>query len=268
MKLLSFIDELKTRNPTLFYYGVGCLLLALGFLAMTKLSSTQLYGVSAWYKPCKFALSTLLFAWAMGWYCYYLSSFNIQIFNWAVIVLLSFEILYIALQASRGEASHYNVSTPFHSLMFSMMALAATLVTLYTAYVGILFFVHDFPTLPTYYLWGIRLGIGIFVVFAFEGFLMGGRMSHSVGLPNDNSSLFIVGWSRLVGDLRIAHFIGMHTLQVLPVLAFYVLRNNKLTIAAGILYGALAVFTLVQALQGKPLFGKKQLVHKADKLRS
>ena len=133
------------------------------------------------------------------------------------------------------------------------MAIAATLVTLYTAYIGLLFFTNTFPELPTYYLWSIRLGIVIFVIFSFEGFAMGSSLNHSVGALNDNSNLFIVGWSKTVGDLRVSHFIGMHALQILPVLSYYVLKNTKLTIGISIVYGLLALLTLIQALQGKPL---------------
>ncbi|WP_194777178.1 hypothetical protein [Pararhodonellum marinum] len=250
----AFLLELKFRNETLFIFGLLCLAFAVLFLVMTRISQTQLYQVNAWYKPFKFAFSTFLFAWAMAWYCYYLPVFNVQAFNWVVIVLLGFEIAYITLKASQGQPSHYNNSSAFHSMMFSLMALAATGVTVYTAYIGLLFFVQDIPDLPVHYLWGIRLGILIFVIFAFEGFLMGGRSSHTVGLENDNSDLFIVGWSRKVGDLRIAHFIGMHALQVLPVLAFYLLKNTKAVWLVGIVYGALATFTLLQALKGKPMF--------------
>jgi NO-binding membrane sensor protein with MHYT domain len=134
-----------------------------------------------------------------------------------------------------------------------MMALAASAVTIYTAYVGLLFFTNTFPDLPNYYLWAIRFGIILFVIFSFEGFAMGSRLNHSVGALNDNSSWFIIGWSKTVGDLRVAHFIGMHALQVLPVLSFYVFKNTKLTLALSLLYGLLALLTLIQALQGKPL---------------
>ena len=133
-----------------------------------------------------------------------------------------------------------------------MMALAATLVTLYTAYVGILFFKNDFPDLPNHYLWSIRLGILVFVIFSFEGFVMGSRMNHSVGAINDNSDWFITGWSKTVGDLRVAHFIGMHALQILPIISYHILKNTKLTIGLSVLYGLLALATLIQALQGKP----------------
>ena len=252
--MIHFIEEIKLRNYTLFYFGLICLISALVFLALTKFSNTQVYEVSAWYKPFKFAFSIFLFAWTMAWYCYYLPSFNLNFFNWTVIVLLGFEIFYIGVQAYRGQLSHYNLSSPIYSLLYVAMALAASLVTLYTAYVGLLFFTNSFPTLPNHYLWAIRLGIIIFVVFSFEGFVMGSKLTHTIGGADGGTGLPLLNWSTKFGDPRIAHFIGMHALQVLPILSFYVLKNTKVTLLFAVLYGLLAVFTLVQALQGKPLF--------------
>ena len=249
----EFIIDLKIRNETLFYFGLICLAFAILFLVFTKTSNTQVYNVNAWYKPFKFAFSTFLFSWAMAWYCHYLINFNSNLFNWSVIILLGFEIIYIAIMASKGQTSHYNLSTPFYSTMFSLMALAATLVTLYTAYIGLLFFNQSFPDLPDYYVWAIRLSIIIFVIFSFEGFAMGSRLSHTVGLENDNSNLFIVGWSKTVGDLRVAHFIGMHALQVLPILAYYLFKNKISVIILSFIYFLLALYTLLQALNGKSL---------------
>lgn len=255
--MIEFIQNIKERNETLFYFGFICLLFSILFLILTKTSTTQVFGVNAWFKPFKFAFSTFTFAWAMAWYCYYLPNFNITLFNWSVIVLLGFEIFYIAFQAGKGQLSHYNLSTPVYATLYSLMALAATLVTLYTAYVGFLFFTSSFPDLPNYYVWAIRLGMLIFVIFSFEGFAMGSRLNHSVGALNDNSNLFIMGWSKTVGDLRVAHFIGMHALQVLPILSYYLLKNTKLTIGLSVVYGLLAVVTLIQAVQGKPLVKEK-----------
>jgi hypothetical protein len=251
--MIDFLNQLKDRNEPLFYFGWVCLISALVFLVLAKTTTTQVYGVNAWFKPFKFAASTVTFAWAMAWYCHYLPNFNIKMFNASVIILLGFEIVYIALQASRGQLSHYNMSTPFYSMMYSFMALAASLVTIYTAYVGFLFFKGTFPELPVHYLWAIRLGIVVFVIFSFQGFAMGSRLNHSVGALNDNSNLFILGWSKTVGDLRVAHFIGMHALQVLPLLSLYVLRNTKLTMLVSVLYGILALLSLIQAFKGKPL---------------
>jgi len=250
--MIAFLAELRSRNETLFYFGLICLLFAIGCWLLSKTTTVQVYNINAWIKPFKFALSTFFYAWAMAWFCSYLPSFNIHLFNWSIIVLLGFEIIYIAIQASRGQLSHYNVSTPFYSMLYSMMALAATLVTLYTAFVAFLFFQNSFPTLPDYYLWSIRLGLLIFVVFSFEGFVMGSRLTHTIGGTDGSRGIPILNWSLQFGDPRVAHFIGMHALQVLPIVSFYLLKNTKWTIIVAFLYGLLALFTLLQALQGKP----------------
>ena len=85
---------------------------------------------------------------------------------------------------------------------------------------------------------------------------MGSRLTHTIGGPDGEAGIPILNWSTKYGDPRIAHFIGMHALQVIPIVSFYLLKNTKATVILALLYFALAVFTLVQALQGKSMFGK------------
>ena len=258
-EVVGFIRELKVRNEHLFYFGWLCIFLSIACIVLTKTTSTQVHGVNAWFKPFKFAVSIGLYSWTMARYCHYLSDFNVTPFNWTVIILFGFELVYITFQASKGQLSHFNFDTSLYSVLYSLMGLAAVVVTLYTAYIGLLFFTQSFPNLPSHYVWGIRLGILIFVGFSFEGALMSSQMSHSVGAINDNSNWWIIGWSKTVGDLRVSHFIGMHALQLLPLLSFYVVKNTKAIIVISILYGLLATSTLVQALNGKPIITQKEV---------
>jgi hypothetical protein len=250
--MLYFFQELKSRNEAMYYFGFVCLLAAIFFAVMTQFSTLKVYGINAYIKPFKFALSTVLLVWAMAWYMGYLKNFDATIFNYTIIVTLGFEIIYIAIQAAKGELSHYNLSSPMYALLYTLMASAASIATLAVAYVGIKFFGDEVVTLPDYYLWAIRLGIFIFVIFSFEGFVMGSRLSHTIGGADGGAGLPLLNWSTKFGDPRVAHFIGMHALQVLPLLAYYLFKDVKITILAAVLYGFLAIFTLVQALQGKP----------------
>jgi hypothetical protein len=254
---MDFFSELKARNESLFWFGLICLIASAVFIVLAKTSSVQVAGVNAWYKPLKFALSTAAFSWAMAWYIHYLPNYNPGLFNISIIVLLSFEVIYIAVQAGRGQLSHFNLSTPVYSMLYSLMAIAATAVTVYAGYIGLLFFTKEVD-LPAHYLWSIRAGIFIFVIFSLEGFVMGSRLSHTIGGADGNHGIAFLGWSRKFGDPRIAHFIGMHALQVLPLLSWYLLRNTKATLIVAVIYLLLAAFTLVKALQGKPMFGAKK----------
>ena len=251
---MEFIETLRERNILLFWFGLTNLIAVAILILFATFKPIEFAGTNAWYKPIKFALSTAILVFSIGWYSGYLpNSRDINLVNWIIIVTLGFEVLYITWQASKGQASHYNQSSPFYAFMFSMMALAASIATIAVGYIGVKFFTYPIDNLPNYYIWAIRFGFILFVVFSFEGFVMGAKMSHTVGAEDGVKGLPFLNWSINHGDLRIAHFIGMHALQVLPLLAWFLLKNTKLTITMAMFYTLLAVFILITALRGNSL---------------
>ena len=259
--MIYFLQELRLRNELLFYFSAILFVCSILFYMLTKITSVQVAGVNAWLKPFKFAISIAIYCSTMAWFVYYVPSFNVKLFTWANIFLFSFEIVYITIQASRGQESHFNSTSPFYRMMFVGMAIAAIAISIYAAYVGLKFFQADFPNLPDYYVWAIRLGIFIFLVFSFEGMLMGARGSHAIGTEEQTTFLPFLKWNRKEGDLRVAHFIGMHALQIIPLLAFYLLKDTRAVVAISIMYILFAVFVLIQALQAKPFMKSKQQQH-------
>lgn len=250
---MDFFTELAQRNLTLFLFGILCALgtIITGILSIT--TTTEVLGINAFIKPFKFFLSSVIFAWSMAWFVAYLNHpTTVNIYSWVVILVLSFELAYITLKASQGELSHFNISSAQNALMFSLMGIAISIMTLFTLYIGILFFQGKFPDLPIAYLWGIRLGIICFVIFAFEGGIMGAKLAHTVGAADGGEGLKLLNWSTKHGDLRIAHFIGMHALQILPLICFYFLSSARQAIIFSSIYFIICTAILIQALMKIP----------------
>ena len=251
--MIDFIDTLKSRNEPLYYFGLVCLICAIICLILTRITEVNILGTNAWFKPFKFFLSTTIFLWSMAWYLGYLPQRNAIIwYTWGMIAIFVFEDGYVALQAARGQLSHFNTSTPSYATLYSLMAAAATAISIWTAYITIPFFTNSFPELPHAYVWGIRSGIVIFVIFSMQGFAMGARLTHTVGGADGSVGIPLTNWSKIYGDLRIAHCLGMHALQVIPILSYYVVQNVKTVVLVAIVYGLMTTAIFVQALQGKP----------------
>jgi hypothetical protein len=252
--MIHFIEVFQSANKPLFEFGFCDFIAAAICLLLTRVSKTMVRGTNAWYKPFKFFLSIGIFAWTMELYTSYLSMpAAVNAYTWMVIVLLGFLEVYIAVQAGRGQLSHYNSSTPFYGFLLFLMIVSAVVVTLWTAYIGILFCSIDFPALPAYYVASIRISIFLFVIFAFQGASMGSRQSPTIGGSEGGPALPVTGWSTKYGDLRIAHFIGIHALQVLPLLSYYVFKSNIAVLMLTVFYSSLAVFSLIRAVAGKPM---------------
>ncbi len=252
---MNLIETLKDRNEPLFYFGLICLAGAILCLVLARVAPTLIVGVNGWYKPFKFFLSTTLFCWSMAWYLSYLpTQTGVIWYSWGTIVLLGIENIYIFTQAARGLTSHFNIATPFYSFMWSAMAGAAVAVSLWTAVVSLPFFTEQFSFLPQGYLWGIRIGILIFMIFSMQGLAMGARMAHTVGAADGTAGIAIVNWSKTHGDLRIAHFLGMHALQILPLVSFYFVRETKWVIGMSTLYLLITLASFFQALAGRPFW--------------
>jgi hypothetical protein len=84
------------------------------------------------------------------------------------------------------------------------------------------------------------------------GFTLGGMDSHWIGGDRtDATGLPVLGWSTTGGDLRAAHFLGLHIMQALPLAA---LAGNRIAVAAtAAATVAATIATYALALSGIPL---------------
>jgi len=167
---------------------------------------------------------------------------------------MAIELFIISLQSARGERSHFNVTSQLNSIFFGIMGGAILLFTLWTAFMCFLFFRQKQFKIPPSLVWGIRLGLLLFVFFASEGGVMVQRLAHTVGGPDGGPGLPLVNWSTSYGDLRVAHFFGLHSLQILPLYGAYMARSKRDVIVFSVIYFLAAASLLIMSLKSIPLY--------------
>lgn len=263
-KVLDFVAELYRRNPVLALAGWLMLATTVVLLSIAPFDSRTIMGINPWIKPIKFTISITVFVWTLGWFLHYLSNrpWAVRFISWGVFFVFAVEMFCIILQSTRGTTSHFNIKTPFDSAVFSTMGLMIAINTALVLLALLLFFGRTETPLPLAYLWGIRLGLLLFLLASIEGMVMISQMAHTVGQPDGGPGLPVVNWSTRAGDLRVAHFLGFHALQILPLVGYVLSRRRKqlpqrrqiaYLMLATVAYTAVAVFLFYQAMNGRPL---------------
>ena len=233
----GFFAELKKRNKDLYYFGWLMFIAFFVCLIASYFDNTIILGINAWIKPMKFYLSIGIMTWTISWLAYYLKDQKkVLIYSRVLIITMVIEMIIISYQAARGQQSHFNQSTIFNAVLFSIMGLSITIFVLWTAYICLLFFLQKDFNISKIYLLSIKLGLALFILFALEGWIMVGKLSHTIGAADGSPGLPFVNWSKAYGDLRVAHFFGMHSLQILPLTGYYLAQKKMQVILFAIIY--------------------------------
>jgi hypothetical protein len=254
--------ELVRRNRSLAGLGLAHAALFVVVVVLAAVDDRQITGINRWIKSGKFAASVALYAWTLAWYLGYMKNYptSARVVGRGIAFCMYVEMACVVMQAARGKASHFNQETPFDGAVFSLMGLLIVVNTLLVIYTLAVFFAGRVE-LPSAYLWGIRLGMLAFLVASLEGFVMTARAAHTVGLADGGPGLPLINWSTAGGDLRATHFVGLHSLQVIPLAGYWLSRRGRTPLlpAAGwtavvaLAYTLLAGALFVQAIHGQPL---------------
>ncbi len=220
-------------------------------------------GVPAWLKPAKFAVSTAIYAATLAWL---LTKIDVwprftKLAGDLTAGALVIEIGIINLQAWRGTTSHFNFTTPVNASLFGIMGIAIAILWLASA--GLFAALLRQPFANKSFGWSLRLGMLITVL----GSALGGAMlnpklghttiigAHTVGAPDGGPGLAGTGWSREHGDLRIAHFMGLHGLQAMPI-AYWLLARRRRPPVSGVAAVAGSYFALAALLEWQAMRGQ------------
>jgi hypothetical protein len=275
----------RTWNRSLLALTGAMILLTLVCVVGLLVDPRTLLGQPIWAKPLKFSISLALYGPTLAWMISLVTGPRARrlanVAGTVVAVTAAVEMVAIVGQVVRGRTSHFDVGTPFDAAVWSVMAVSIMTLWVATAVVGVVLLRER--TMSTASAWAVRLGLGVALLGMALAFLMTGPTgaqiaaaraegsmptvgAHAVGVPDGGPGLPLLGWSTTGGDLRIGHFVGLHALQALPLLALglgllagrvAVLRSERvraqLVAVGGGAWAGLTLLLTWQALRGQPL---------------
>ncbi|MEV6342506.1 hypothetical protein [Actinoplanes sp. NPDC051851] len=247
-------------------FAVAAAVVAIVAVGGLLLDGRVLTGVPIWLKPFKFAVSFSVYGLTLAWMLTMLPRRS-RAAGWAATVLVGvsvIELAIIVIQVVRGTTSHYNETTPLNAALWSAMGSSIMVLFVAQLVIAVVALIQRIPDRAM--AWAIRLGLLLSLLGMAVAFPMvrqttgieGVTGAHSVGVPDGGPGMPLTGWSTAGGDLRIGHFVGLHALQALPLLAYALRRVGErsrfgLVLVGGVAYGVLELLLTWQALRAQPL---------------
>lgn len=263
----GFFRELDANDPVLSRLGWALLLVVPVFAALAIFipATAGVATVNPWIKPIKFSMSFSTFASTISLLLLALRipKWQLMLARRAIAISVALEIMSLAAQAWRSayHLSGQSLSDTSLARMTNSMVMVNTGIVCWMLALFCANRVHtdriDWPMVSA-----IRYSIVIFLAGNAIGGYMLARGSHTVGVADGGPGLPFVNWSVIGGDLRIAHFIAIHAIQIVPLFAYILSQMAPIPpvklrrMAAGALALAVSIAvgaTFVQAALGHPL---------------
>jgi hypothetical protein len=231
-------------------------LAALPLLLAAVLDPRQIGGEGVWIKPLKFHAALVVYLGTLAVFARWLPPGLTDRRWWhvyaaVVSACVVAELLWIGGAAFLGVASHFNTTSAFWSATYGVMGVLAVTLTSAALVMGVILWRAG--TLPP--VWREAIGLGLvltFVLTVITAGTMAGGTGHHVGAPVSGLRVPLMGWSREVGDLRLAHFLATHALHAVPLAGFTGSRVAVRVAAAG--WTALTLGAFALALAGRAPF--------------
>ena len=245
--------------------------------------TTAMLETPTWIKSFKFAVSSAIYGLTLLWVLTLTEGRARRIAGIAANVIgwmLTLELVLIVIQGIRAQPAHFNYATPFDTVLWLTMTFG--IITMFFGFIVLMFSVWRGIKANPVLAWAMRLGLIVTAFGLVQGFLMTGPNTaqlkaltsgknvtvigaHTVGgssiTPDNGPSLPLVGWSTTHGDLRIGHFVGLHALQVIPLLGLWLSRRREQWLRIGhrlglVWIGALGFAGLIALLTWQALRGQ------------
>src|SRR5215470_4462376 len=170
--LRALLDRVLLLSRPLTILGGVMLVTFLATLVGIFADPHVITGVPAWVKPAKFAISVSVYCFTFVWLLGFVENRPrlVRLMANVTVISITVEMIAIITQAARGTTSHFNLTTPFNSLVWMAMGSFIVLVWAMNLLLAVLLIRQRMTDRA--FAWSLRLGVLISWVGMAAAFLM------------------------------------------------------------------------------------------------
>ena len=239
-------SRFTTDAPLMARTAAALALLAIPLTLALLFDPRSLDGENLWLKPLKFAVALALYAGTLTWAARLLplpvrAAGWMRTYSRIVVACIAIEQIWITGAAAFGLRSHYNDAQPLMVAIYPLMGVTAVVLTSAAAVWGWHILRQAWSEIDRAIGWSFLATFALTVPIAAT---LSQAPVTAAGLPP-------FGWTLQPGDLRPAHFLATHTMQVVPLTALALAQLRTLPYGTGaVLTGLWACVTLAAAAYG------------------
>jgi hypothetical protein len=246
-------------HPVLLWTSIIHFGFAIVFAVLLIFDQREVLNIPLWIKPIKFAISIAVYTFTLAYLVPFLQSINLRkLISVGTSIAMFVEMGLITMQAAKGTLSHYNYESAFGIMVYSIMGVFIAFASVLLVLLGIGFIRYRPVHWSKSFYQAVHMSIWTTVVGTVIGGYMSALTGHSVGGQDGGPGLPFLNWSTAFGDWRVAHFIGLHGLQIFLVLGG-LLRNRASAVfwqwLMFALYSAILLISIVLTIMGQPVIG-------------
>jgi len=241
---------------------MGIVLFGLGAVALiaAAFDGRRIDASLVWIKPAKFFVSLGIYVLTLVWFLARVkeglgSTYAKRLRAWTLAVIVV-EMGIICFQAARGVRSHFNTTSEFDRFLYGTMGVFIVANLFVVGHFALTKWLRSRDAVNDREWLGGFYGLVMFLIAGVLGMIMAAQPWSRVGAEDAAGVVLFFGWNQAGGDLRISHFIGLHGLQVLPIVGWLAQKKSwrpAIIHAAGTTWIVGTIVLFVFAWQGIPL---------------
>ncbi|MFZ4680667.1 MAG: hypothetical protein ACOYLP_10915 [Flavobacterium sp.] len=237
---MIFIQALQQRNKWL--YVLGCIVFVLGIISLGFLlfDSRTVNGISLWSLPFRFSIASGVYIFTIAWLSFLINNTHFRkAITILIFILFSCLLSIVFFQLIKEHIAFIANETPFDQLLNQLSMTLFLCLLFLQIWITTHFFRQKKNMHSQHFTWGVRMGFFVFTFFLF--------MLATLFLFRDKTEgISLFQFERgLSFEIQASFYLGLHSIQIIPLLSYYLFDQKKQVVFFSIAYVVLILVLIV-----------------------